>query len=214
MSLLIFVYLFGLALPILTLKNASHRSTEDPMCASHLSTLNQYPAIITRSEIVGTDPIKIKVSFRSSISNKREYTFEGLLLGAHITTDIALTTCRSIGCSKVVTRGGKRLARTHMCEFTCPDGTSTKQNCLFILGVDDLKCQFDAMNLHECIQNPLWRFWGYSPRDYDASHVMCAGCEPDWWLMITYLKLLEISTSNKALFSNSSSAWTEKEILS
>ncbi len=121
----------------------------DAVCDPHTMTLNEYPAILTKIDVVLTAPLKIRATFRPPNSTK-EISAEGIVfVGPSMTQEVVVVACRSLGCSKATGRVTTSWKSTQTCRYTCPDGTSALQTCLNMQR--DFSCPTDAMSLKECV---------------------------------------------------------------
>lgn len=149
-------------------------SSMEQICDPYTATSDQYPGILTRLDVALTSPIKLKATFRLFNSTKT-ISFEGILFGSGYSSDVAVTACRSLGCSVANAYSSVGWTQKNECQFTCPDGTSAMQTCKFIQSY--MKCPTDAMSLSECIQNPFWSYASYGT-NYNAANVICTECGP------------------------------------
>jgi hypothetical protein len=145
------------------------------ICDPYTASSDQYPGILTSLDVVQTSPIKLMATFRL-INSTKTISFQGMLFGSGFGSDVAVTTCRSLGCSVANAASTISWTQKNECQFTCPDGTSAMQTCRFMQSY--MKCPIDAMSLSECIQSPFWAYGSYSANQYGAANVICTECGP------------------------------------
>jgi hypothetical protein len=164
------VIAFSLANP-----TAVSRNYDEEVCDPHTMTLEQYPAILTKLDVVLTNPLKLRATFRLPNSTKK-ISAEGMYLDftASFSQENALGACRSLGCSKAAGRVSAGWTPTQTCRFTCPDGASAFQTCRNMQ--QDFKCPIDAMSLKECITRPF--FLGI-PENIKSIAFVCSECGED-----------------------------------
>ncbi|CAF1352664.1 unnamed protein product [Didymodactylos carnosus] len=153
------------------------RSYDEEVCDPHTMTIDQYPGLLTKLDVVLLNPLKLRAHFRLPNSTK-EITAEGMSRGntVHFSQESAVVACRSLGCSKAAGRTGVRdWAVTQTCRFTCPDGTSALQTCRNMQ--QNFKCPTDAMSLKECITNPF--FTGIPGDNLNGIALVCLECGKD-----------------------------------
>jgi len=149
------------------------RNVEEDICDPHFLTYSQYPAILTKIDVVGTKPLKTRIHFRL-INSTKEVSFEGIVFGGnYFPNEAKLAACRSLGCSKVAAHHGIGWTQTQSCMFTCPDGTSALQKCRYML--NNLNCPTDAMSLMECTGGSWSSNQNVEPQTY-GSELICAEC--------------------------------------
>ncbi len=155
------------------------RNVDDQICDPHTATYSQYPGLLTKIDVVATNPLKTRIHFRL-INSTKEVSFEGIVYGGTGTNAFidpqALAACRSLGCSKVIARHSTSWVQTQACKFTCPDGASALQTCRYIL--NSLKCPTDAMSLKECTGRPWSQYANSSPQTYGVN-LICTECRED-----------------------------------
>lgn len=152
------------------------RNVDDQICDPHTATYSQYPGLLTKIDVVATNPLKTRIHFRL-INSTKEVSFEGIVYGGvSFTNTQALVACRSLGCSKVVARHTTSWVQTQACKFTCPDGTSALQTCRYMLNY--LNCPTDAMSLKECSGNPWSQYANYQTRT-SGVNLICTECGED-----------------------------------
>lgn len=152
------------------------RDFTDDICDPHTVTSGHYPSLLKSLTIQKTSPIKLKATYRLPNSTK-EFSFEGMVLSTGFSAAAGLAACRSLGCSKAL--GWTPLIWTTgpNCEFTCPDGTSAKQTCRYM--IRNFQCANDAINLLECLTDEnFWKYASNTPGStYPGVDLKCAGCE-------------------------------------
>ncbi|CAF1325308.1 unnamed protein product [Didymodactylos carnosus] len=169
------VLVLGVLTSSLADSNAVSRNYDEEICDPHTMTLAQYPAILTKLDVVLTNPLKLRATFRLPNSTK-EITAEGMSYGStsSFTQDSAIVACRSLGCSKAAGRVTMSWTPTQACRFTCPDGTSALQTCRNMQ--QDFRCPTDAMSLKECITKP---FFSISGNNLNGIAFVCSECGED-----------------------------------
>lgn len=148
----------------------------DEVCDPHTVTSSHYPSLITRLSVEKTSPLKLKAIYRLPNSTK-EFSFEGMVYTGEFPTAAATAACRSLGCSKSAGSTSMTWTTGPTCEFICPDGTSAKQTCRYM--IREFACASDAMSLLECLTSE--RFWYYASSapgsTYQGIDLKCIGCE-------------------------------------
>ena len=144
-------------------------------CDPHTMTIDEYPGVLTRIDVVATNLLKTRITLRL-INSTKEVSFEGIVFHAGFDDAGALVACRSLGCSRVSVFAQKGWIRTRACRFTCPDGTSALQDCRYMINY--LKCPVDAMSFKECTGNPWSSYGSYEPQAYGVS-LVCTECGED-----------------------------------
>ncbi|UJR19025.1 hypothetical protein I4U23_022155 [Adineta vaga] len=160
------------------LKSENPNALEDTVCDPFTATINDYPGVLTRIEVVQTTPIKLKAYFR--LPNSNQYiSVEGIAGYATNVVpslpNLALSvTCRSLNCSQVTGRSLVSLNPAGTtCKFTCPDGSVGLQQCGTILDLSAIRCPVDAMSFAECNFNSLF------PSTIRGVTVICSECGED-----------------------------------
>lgn len=169
------VFILGVVAFSLVNSTKVSRHYDEEVCDPHIMTLADYPAILTKIDVVLTNPLKLRATFRLPNSTK-EISAEGMSYGneVYFTQDSAVVACRSLGCSKASGRVGVGWTPTQTCRFTCPDGTSAFQTCRNMQ--QKFKCPPDAMSLKECITQP---FFGISGNTLNGIAFVCTECGED-----------------------------------
>jgi len=145
------------------------------ICDPHTMTIDEYPGVLTKIDVVATNLLKTRIHLRL-INSTKEVSFEGIVFNAGFSNPEALVACRSLGCSKLAVLKNTGWIQTQACRFTCPDGTSALQNCHYMLNY--LKCPVDAMSFKECTGNSWSQYATYQPQQYGVS-LVCTECGED-----------------------------------
>ena len=172
--LVFFQRLYGAT--VMATPNRAVKTGTDLICDPYTMNSDSYPAILTKLDVVLTNPLTLRATTRLQNSSQ-VITFEGVMFPSSFNDDHALVACRSMGCSKVNANTRVTWTQTQTCRFTCPDGTSGLQLCRYMQSY--LKCPSnpnDAMSLKECIVKPFWAVYSNYPSSNGAVGLVCTEC--------------------------------------
>ncbi|UJR34774.1 hypothetical protein I4U23_027553 [Adineta vaga] len=156
--------------------NSLVKTGNDPVCDPYTMNSDSYPSILTRLDVILTNPLTLRATTRLQNSTQ-VITFEGIVFPYGFSDDHALAACRSMGCSKVNTNIRVSWTQTQTCRFTCPNGTSGLQLCRYMQSY--FKCPSnpnDAMSLKECVNRPFWADYSNYPSSNGAIALICTEC--------------------------------------
>jgi hypothetical protein len=160
---------------VTTTPNSVVKAASASTCDPFTMNTDAYPSILTKLEVVLTNPLTLRATMRL-LNSTKVITFEGAVFRNGFNDDHALVACRSMGCSRVSSNAGVGWNQTQTCRFTCPDGTSGLQTCRFMQAY--FACPSnpnDAMSLKECLNRPFWEYSSHGT-NYAAAAIICTEC--------------------------------------